>query len=67
MYLIVKELEATSSHNQQDGNLLDFRSSNHQCFFIDRSLKVIQPNKKYKITIELIQDDIVTNDIIIKE
>ena len=67
MYLIVKEFEATSSHNQQDGNVLDFRNSNNHCFFIDRSLKVIQPNKRYKITIELIQDDVVTNDIIIKE
>lgn len=68
MNLRVKELEGTSTQTHQDGIVIDFRNLNEHCFFIDKSTKIIKPNQKYKITIELVKEDIISkNDIIIKE
>lgn len=54
---VIKELEAVAGFTQQDGNCLDFRDQGQHCFFIDKSLKILKDGVKYKLTIELIQDN----------
>lgn len=54
--VIIKELEGIASA-QHDSTYIDFRASGNHCFIIDHSFKFIKAGAKYKVTIELIQED----------
>lgn len=54
--IIIKELEGIASV-QHNSAYIDFRDSGNHCFFIDHSFKLIKTGAKYKVTIEIIQED----------
>ena len=56
MKVLIKELEQTAILSKQDGVVLDFRNSETQLFMVDKAGKVLKPNRKYKISIELVED-----------
>lgn len=58
MNIIIKELEGIATFTQQDGNIIDFRNINEHIFIIDRGLKTLKPECKYKVTIELITETV---------
>ena len=56
MKVLIKELEQTAILSKQDGVVLDFRNSGTQLFMVDKACKILKPNRKYKISIELVED-----------
>lgn len=62
MNIVVKELEGIVGFTQQDGCYLDFREQGEHLFIIDRSLKTLRNNRKYKVTIELITEGLLEEE-----
>jgi len=62
MSILIKELENKSILTQNDGVVLDFRDSGYSIFMIDTFGKVIKPNKRYKVSIEIINEYVEDKD-----
>lgn len=57
MGIILHEFEGRCALTRTE-NVIDFRTIGKQLFLIDKSGKIIKPNKNYKITIELLPEEI---------
>ena len=54
--MVIKTLENKAVETNQDGVVLDFRNEGVQMFLIDKSRKVLHNDRRYRVTIELINE-----------